>query len=96
MAACSLERMSRCQGRSDTRVGIRTSSVPALIDENGSRFGVEPIYRVLGEHGCGIAPNTYWCAEQRPPSARASRDVELVARVQRLLEENFFVSGAGT
>jgi putative transposase len=68
--------------------------VIAFIDEHRSRFGVEPICRVLREHDCGIAPNTYWVAEQRPPSARALRDVELVAEVHRVFEENLFVSGA--
>jgi putative transposase len=46
--------------------------VIAFIDAHRDRFGVEPICRVLPiEHGCGIAPNTYWVAKQRPPSARA-------------------------
>ena len=66
----------------------------AFIDEHRSRFGVEPICRVLREHDCGIAPNTYWVAKQRPPSARALRDVELVAEVHRVFEENLFVYGA--
>ena len=30
-----------------------------FIDEHRSRFGVEPICRVLTEHGCKIAPRTY-------------------------------------
>jgi len=68
--------------------------VIAFIDEHRSRFGVEPICRVLREHDCGIAPNTYWVAKKRPPSARALRDVELVAEVHRVFEENLFVSGA--
>ena len=66
----------------------------AFIDEHRSRFGVEPICRVLREHDCGIAPNTYWVAKQRPPSARALRDVELVAEVHRVFVENLFVYGA--
>jgi putative transposase len=66
----------------------------AFIDEHRSRFGVEPICRVLREHGCGIAPNTYWVAKQRPLSARALRDVELVAEVHRVFEETLFVYGA--
>jgi hypothetical protein len=32
---------------------------------------------VLTEHGCQIAPNTYWVAKKRPPSARALRDEDL-------------------
>ena len=36
----------------------------AFIDAHRERFGVEPICRVLTEHGCKIAPNTYWVAAQ--------------------------------
>jgi len=66
----------------------------AFIDEHRSRFGVEPICRVLTEHGCKIAPNTYWVARKRPPSARALRDAELVVEIQRVYDENLFVYGA--
>ncbi len=59
----------------------------AFIDEYRSKFGVEPICDVLCKHGCGIAPNTYWVAKKRPPSARALRDVELVVEVRRVFEE---------
>ena len=45
----------------------------AFIDAHRDRFGVEPICRVLCEHGCKIAPNTYWVARKRPPSTRARR-----------------------
>ena len=66
----------------------------AFIDAHRVRFGVEPICRVLSEHGCGIAPNTYWVARKRPPSARALRDVELRLEIQRVYDENLFVYGA--
>jgi putative transposase len=49
---------------------------------------------VLTEHGCKIAPNTYWVARKRAPSARARRDVELVADIERVYHENLFVYGA--
>ena len=65
-----------------------------FIDEHRHRFGVEPICRVLTEHGCKIAPNTYWVARKRPPSARAVRDAELVIEIRRVYEENLFVYGA--
>ena len=55
-----------------------------FIDEHRHRFGVEPICRVLGEHGCGIAPSTYWAAKTRPVSARALRDAELVVEIRRV------------
>jgi putative transposase len=49
---------------------------------------------VLTEHGCKIAPNTYWVARQRPPSSRARRDAELVVEIERVHDENLFVYGA--
>ena len=66
----------------------------AFIDAHRDRFGVEPICRVLTEHGCKIAPNTYWVAKKRPPSARAVRDAQLTVEIQRVYDENLFVYGA--
>ena len=66
----------------------------AFIDAHRERFGVEPICRVLTEHGCKIAPNTYWVARRRPPSKRACRDAELVVEIRRVYDENLFVYGA--
>ena len=66
----------------------------AFIDAHRPRFGVEPICRVLTEHGCKIAPNTYWVARKRPPSVRAQRDAELVVEIRRVHAENLFVYGA--
>ena len=43
----------------------------AFIDEVRDAFGVEPVCRVLSEHGVRIAPRTYYAAKTRPPSARA-------------------------
>jgi putative transposase len=68
--------------------------IVAFIDEHRHRFGVEPICRVLTEHGCKIAPNTYWVARKRAPSARAVRDAELVVEIRRVYDENLFVYGA--
>jgi putative transposase len=56
----------------------------AFIDAHRGRFGVEPICRVLSEHGCKIAPNTYWVAKKRPLSARAVRDEVLKVEVTRV------------
>ena len=66
----------------------------AFIDAHRERFGVEPICRVLTEHGCKIAPNTYWVARKRPPSRRACRDAELVVEIRRVYAENLLVYGA--
>jgi putative transposase len=49
---------------------------------------------VLTEHGCKIAPNTYWVAKKRPPSARAVRDAGLMPEVVRVFQDNLFVYGA--
>ena len=49
---------------------------------------------MLTEHGCKIAPNTYWVAKTRPPSARALRDEELKPQILRVHSENLDVYGA--
>jgi putative transposase len=49
---------------------------------------------VLSEHGCKIAPNTYWVAKKRPPSARALRDEELRGEILRVWSANLEVYGA--
>jgi transposase InsO family protein len=65
----------------------------AFIDQHRSRFGVEPICRVLP-----IAPSTYFvhAARQVDPglrSVRARRDAALLPEVQRVHRENFGVYG---
>jgi putative transposase len=49
---------------------------------------------VLTEHGCQIAPNTYWVAKKRPPSPRALRDAALKVEIRRVREQNLDVYGA--
>ena len=66
----------------------------AFIDEHREEFGVEPICRVLREHGVGIAPSTYRAAKTRPPSARQLRDEELKVEIARAYDQNFVVYGA--
>ncbi len=56
----------------------------AFIDAHRHRFGVEPICRVLTEHGCKIAPSTYYASKTRLPSRRALADVELVVEIRRV------------
>ena len=41
--------------------------------------GVEPICRMLSEHGCPIAPSADYATKTRPPCERVIRDVELLA-----------------
>jgi len=43
---------------------------------------------VLTEHGCKIAPNTYWTTRKRPPSARSVRDEYLKSEIGRVWAEN--------
>ena len=71
-----------------------TAQIVAFIDGHRHRFGVEPICRVLSEHGCKIAPNTYWVAKKRPPSARAVRDEILKEEILRVWSANLEVYGA--
>ena len=42
--------------------------------DGGLRWGVESICTVLSEHGCTIAPSTYYDARRRTPSARQLSD----------------------
>jgi putative transposase len=65
-----------------------------FISEHKSRFGVEPICRVLTEHGLKIAPSSYYDAVRRAPSARAARDERLKAAISRIHQDNFGVYGA--
>jgi putative transposase len=56
----------------------------AFIDAHRERFGVEPICRVLSEHGIAIAPSGYYAHRGRPPSPRARRDERVLAQIRRV------------
>jgi putative transposase len=60
----------------------------------GLRWGVEPICRVLSEHGCAIAPSTYYDVRARHPAARELRDERLKVEIARVHEQNYGVYGA--
>lgn len=49
----------------------------AFIAEHRARFGVASICRVLSEHGCKIAPRTFYAWLSRPPCARALWDMTI-------------------
>ena len=49
---------------------------------------------MLTEHGCKIAPNTYYMFKKRPPSSRAVRDEYLKKEIARVHAENLEVYGA--
>jgi len=68
--------------------------VVAYIDEHRGQFGVQPICRVLKEHGVAIAPSTYYAVKRRPAPARAARDAWLAAEIKRVYKENGEVYGA--
>jgi putative transposase len=57
--------------------------VVAFVDDHRDRFGVEPICRVLTEHGIKIAPNSYYAHRLRAPSARALRDQTVLPAIVR-------------
>jgi putative transposase len=61
----------------------------AFVDEHREVFGVEPICRVLSQHGVKIAPSTYYEARSRAPSRRAVRDAEVVALIARARANRF-------
>lgn len=65
-----------------------------FIDEHQHLFGVEPICRVLTEHGMKISTSTYYAAKHRTPSARTLRDAELDTHIQRIHTANYGVYGA--
>lgn len=48
-----------------------------FIDSHRERFGVEPICRVLTEHGCKIAPSTYYAWRSRQPSERVIHEAHV-------------------
>jgi putative transposase len=64
-----------------------------FIDAHKGRFGVAPICRVLSEHGCVIAPSTYYDTKSRPASKRSLRDKELKVEIARVHADNYGVYG---
>lgn len=60
---------------------------------DGLRWGVEPICRVLSEHGTPIAPSTFYDARGRT-SARRKRDEQLRTAIARVHQANYGVYGA--
>jgi len=58
-------------------------------------FGVEPICAVLSEHGCPIAPSTFYAAQAKVASARERRDAELVAVIEAERAKQRFVARFG-
>jgi putative transposase len=65
-----------------------TEQLITFIYENKDEFGVEPICRELP-----IAPQTYYTAQDRPPSARSIRDEETVVKIRAVHKANYGVYG---
>jgi putative transposase len=55
-----------------------------FVDEVRERFGVEPVCRVLSQHGVRIAPRTYYAAKSRPASNRVVRDAAVTVEIERV------------
>jgi putative transposase len=63
-------------------------------EPGGLRWGVEPICRVLTEHGLQVAPSTYYEHAGRVPTARQRRDAYLLGEIHRVHAANYSVYGA--
>jgi putative transposase len=63
-------------------------------EPGGLRWGVEPICRVLSEHGLQVAPSTYYDYLDKPPTARHQRDRQLKLDIARIHAGNYGVYGA--
>jgi transposase len=64
-------------GRLSTRAESRpaTPIICTLVAEHRARVGVAPICRVLSQHGCQIAPRTFFAWARRAPSQRDLWDI---------------------
>ena len=60
----------------------------AFIDQNRSRFGVEPICRELE-----VSASAYWARRTSPPSLRTVRDKGLLDEIQRVHTKAFGIYG---
>lgn len=63
-------------------------------EPGGLRWGVEPICRVLTEHGLQVAPSSYYEHVGKAPSARELRDAYLLEQIRRVHAANYAVYGA--
>ena len=63
--------------------------IVAFINDHKGRFGVEPICRVLTEHGCKIAPSTFYDNLNRQPSKQKLRDADLIAAIEKARQTRF-------
>ena len=66
-----------------------------FIENHKDEFGVEPICRVLSEHGAKIAPSTFYEVRSRRPSRRQVRDAELVVLIEAERDRQKFIRRFG-
>jgi putative transposase len=67
--------------------------IVAYIDVYRDRFGVEPICAVLSEHGCVIAPSTYYARTKTPVTDAELQQAYLVNALVDLHRANWGVYG---
>jgi putative transposase len=67
--------------------------IVAYIDAYRDRFGVEPICTVLSEHGCVIAPSTYYARRNAPVTQAEFEEAYLVNALVDLHRANWGVYG---
>jgi len=65
----------------------------AYIEAYRDRFGVEPICSVLSEHGCVIAPSTYYERRRRPVTDAELEEAYLANALVALHRDNWGVYG---
>lgn len=64
------------------------------VTVDGLRWRVEPICRVLTEHGTPIAPSTFYDARNQAVTRRERRDAQLESAIARVHADNYGVYGA--
>lgn len=69
--------------------------IVAFITEHKQEFGVEPICRVLSEHGCQIAPSTYYEWLNRQLSKRELHDEQVTKLIGATREQQPFTTVFG-
>jgi len=66
----------------------------AYVDAYRGQFGVQPICRILAEHGVPVAASSYYAATARPASRRSVSDAALAPEITRVWKDSGEVYGA--
>ena len=70
--------------------------IVAYINAYRDRFGVEPICAVLSEHGCTIAPSTYYARTKTLVTDAELQEAYLVNALVELHQANWGVYGSAS